>query len=456
MVFFAKFAQYGVKAPALPQQTTCMPMFRKHLRREGIQNFLKLFSSSLLAQGLTLALSPLFARLFTPDDFGLVALYLGIFSVLSVLGTAKYEQAIMLPRSDQAARSLFWLVQLISMGFAILVLVVVLAFGGFITSLSGNAAIGPWLWFLPLSLLLHGLFQGTTFYANRNKQFGIMAGSTLAHYSVLNAARVITGWLRTPFNGLVASQLLAQVSSTFFMLARSGKRLFSGDGALSIENIKDQASIYSGYPRFNMFLNFTNNLSGALPIFMFTRGFSAEAAGLYAFGYTFVFRPISLFSQSTLQVLSQKIIEDHNHGKYIYPSLKKLVMRFFWLGIGPFALLALLAPTIFRLLFTEEYIMAGSFLQVFSPWLFMVFLTSPLSFIPELFFKQKKAMTIDMVYLVLRFFALAAGIWQNNIWLSLWLFSGVSFGVVTYNLLWYLSLARRQKVIVSEPNAMND
>lgn len=455
MVFFAKFAQHGVKAPALPQQTTCMPMFRKHLRREGIQNFLKLFSSSLLAQGLTLALSPLFARLFTPDDFGLVALYLGIFSVLSVLGTAKYEQAIMLPRSDQAARSLFWLVQLISIGFAILVLIVVLSLGGFITTLSGNAAIGPWLLFLPLSLLLHGLFQGTTFYANRNKQFGIMAGSTLAQYSVLNASRVATGLLRAPFNGLVFSQIISQFISTLYMLARSGKRLFWGDGAISLESMKEQARIYSGYPRFNMFLNFTNNLSGALPIFMFTRGFSAEAAGLYAFGYTFVFRPISLFSQSTLQVLSQKIIEDHHHGKYIYPSLKKLVMRFFWMGIGPFVLLALLAPTIFRLLFTEEYMMAGSFLQLFSPWLFMVFLTSPLSFIPELFFRQRKAMIIDMIYLVLRFLALAAGIWQGNIWLSLWLFSGVSFGVVTYNLLWYLGLARKQKVIVSEPNEMN-
>ncbi|MBW6497321.1 MAG: hypothetical protein K0B09_02945, partial [Bacteroidales bacterium] len=111
----------------------------------------------------------------------------------------------------------------------------------------------------------------------------------------------------------------------------------------------------------------------------------------------------------------------------------------------PFALLAIFAPAVFRLVFTEEYLLAGRFLQVLSPWLFAVFLTSPLSFVPELFFHQKKAMIIDIVLLVLRFLALWAGIWQQNLWLSLWLFSGVSFVVVTYCLFWYLSLARRHK-----------
>ncbi|MBW6497763.1 MAG: oligosaccharide flippase family protein, partial [Bacteroidales bacterium] len=386
-------------------------MFRKTLRREGIRNFLKLFSSSLLAQGLSLALSPLFARLFTPNDFGLVALYLGIFSVLSVLATAKYEQAIMLPRSDQAARSLFWLVQMISLAFALFVLLAVLLGGGFITTLSGNASLRPWLWFLPLSLLMHGLFQGATFYANRHKKFGVMAGSTLLHYSVLNGTRVVTGLLQTAFNGLLGAQIMAQVGSTFYMIMRSARKLFSPDDALSLERISHQARIYSGYPRYNMLLNFTNNLSGALPIFMFTRGFSAEVAGLYAFGYTFVFRPLSLFSQSTLQVLSQKIIEDYHQGRYVYPALKKLVLRFFALGIIPFTLLAIFAPAVFRLVFTEEYLLAGRFLQVLSPWLFAVFLTSPLSFVPELFFHQKKAMIIDIVLLVLRFLALWAGIW---------------------------------------------
>ena len=422
-----------------------MDRIRILLGTDIIRNFLKLLSATIVAQGLSFALSPLFSRLYTPEEFGLVALYMSLLSILSVLATAKYEQAIMLPREDGAAINLLGLVLLITAAVSVFCLMVVVFFNSFLARVSGNPDIGPWLYWLPLSLLLHGLFQGATFFSNRKKLFGIMASGTVVQYGFLNGVRLAAGLLRTPFNGLIAGQLAAQISGTAFMLARTQKKLRTLYHQISWNEIRQQGSIYSGYPRYNMMLNFTNNLSGSLPVFMFTWGFSAEAAGLYAFGYTFVFRPLSLFSQSTQQVLSQKIIEDFHQGKWVYPALKKLVLRFFLLGIIPFMLLALLGPWLFGVIFSEAYARAGSMLQVLTPWLFLVFLTSPLSFIPELFFRQKKAMIIDMIYLVLRFFALGAGIWHDSIWLALGLFSAVSTAVVLYNLLWYLHLARNQR-----------
>lgn len=411
--------------------------------KEGTRNFLKLFSSSILVQGIALLLSPIYARLFTPADFGLAALYLGIFSVLSVLGTAKYEQAIMLAHNDKAARSLFWLVQIISVCFALLVLVVVIFGGDFFVSLSGNHQLKLWLWFLPVNLLVYGLFQAANFYANRNKQFGLIAQSSLTQHASLNLSRLFAGMQGIAFNGLLASHILGQITGAFYMLIRNGKNLITKDGSISAHSIKEQARLFSVYPRYNTLLNITNNLSGALPIFIFTRSFSVEAAGLYAFGFTLVFRPIGLLTQSISQVLSQQIISDYKTGKNILPPLKKLVTKLFWLGIGPFSLLAVLAPWMFNLVFTQQYAMAGTFIQILSPWLFLVYLTSSLSFIPELFFKQKKAMIIDLIYLGLRFGALAAGVWQQNLWLAAGLFGAVSFGVVAFNLFWYLSLARR-------------
>ncbi|HSV88126.1 MAG TPA: oligosaccharide flippase family protein [Bacteroidales bacterium] len=412
--------------------------------RESVGHFLKLFTGSLIAQGVTLLLSPLFAKLFTPDEFGLTALYLAIFSILSVIGTARYEQAIMLTNNDHDARSLFWLVQILSLVFAAVVSLVLLLAGGYIVSIMGNYALRTWLWVIPLSLVLHGVSQGCLFYSNRNKHFGFMAENTQVHYTTLNGARLLTGFLQSPFNGLLASQIFAQVAGAVHIFWRTGRKLLNL-ADISPEALIRQAKRYSGYPRYNMLLNLTNNLSGALPVIMFTRGFSAEVAGLFAFGYGFIFKPLSLFSQSLHQVLSQKIIEDHNKNKPVYPILKKLLIRQFWIGIGPFAILATFAPALFLLVFPPEYSKAGNFVQILSPWLFMVFLTSPLSFLPELFSRQRRAMVIDLVYLLLRFSALAAGILAQNITLSLGLFTAVSFVMVSYNLLWYMQLAQRQQ-----------
>ena len=52
-------------------------------------------------------------------------------------------------------------------------------------------------------------------------------------------------------------------------------------------------------------------------------------------------------------------------------------------------------------------------------------------------------MIIDIVYLVLRFFALMTGIWLNDITVALVLFSGSGALVVGYKMLWYMQLARK-------------
>jgi O-antigen/teichoic acid export membrane protein len=413
------------------------------MRKETTRNFMKLFSGTMIAQGMSLLLAPILSRMFAPDDFGLLALYLSIFSILSVVSTAKYEQAIMLPKIKRDAVDIVWLVLGISFIVSLSTLAVTLLFSRHIANLAGNPAIAPWLVFLSLSLLLHGIHQATTFFANRDKLFGLMARATIAQYSVLNSVRIFAGWIHLAFNGLITGQLASQLAAAAFMGAGTWKplaRLLKGS---TIEGIRKQARTYSGYPRFNMPLNFTNNLSGSLPVFLLTWGFSPAIAGLYAFGFNFVFRPISLFSQSAMQVLSQKIIADHHLEKHVYPTLKKLVFRLLLLIIIPILVLAAGAPRIFGLVFSDEYRMAGTLLQYLSPYLLMVFITSPLSFIPELYFRQKKAMIIDIIYLVIRAASLGAGIAAGSLTLAMVLFSAMSTLVVGYNLFWYLSLARK-------------
>lgn len=419
-----------------------MPALTDLIRTEAIRNFFKVFFSSLVAQSISFALAPVLSRLFTPEDFGLVALYLGILSLLSVLSTGKYEQAIMLPKEDRDAVQLVWLVLLITGATAMLTGLVVTLFNLPLTQLSGNQSLGPWLYALPFSVLLHGIFQSAVFYANRKKRFGLMGKGTLVQYGVLNLIRILSGWIKTSFNGLIAGHLAAQLAVAVFVLRGIIKDLLAFRKGSNIKDILKQGGIYDQYPRYNLVLSFTNNLSGSLPVFMFTWGFSPEIAGLYAFGYAFVFRPLSLFAQSTTQVLSQKIIEDHHRGLDVYPTLKKLATRFLLFGLPAFIILAIAAPAIFGFVFSDEYARAGRFLQILSPYLLMVFITSPLSFVPELYFRQRKAMTIDIIYLCLRFLALWSGIRIGDVQLALALFSAISTLVVSYNLFWYLSMAR--------------
>jgi O-antigen/teichoic acid export membrane protein len=419
--------------------------------RLAIRNFLKVFFPSVLAQGLSLLLAPVLSRMYTPEDFGLAALFLGIAGLVSVLSTGKYEQAIMLPRGHRDAAQLFWLVLFLSLGTALVTLLLVGCFSTPLARLLGNRNLAPYLLVLPLGLLLHGLQQSGLFFANRTKAFGHMGRSTLVQHGSLNLVRVAAGWAQAPFNGLIAGHLAGQCLSGLYLLRGCLGKVLSEGGRPRWKAMFAQARIYQGYPRFNMPHSFAGNLSASLPVFLLTMGFSPAVAGLYAFAYTFVFRPVSLFAQSASQVLSQQLIEDYHKGLPIHPTVKKLILRLAWTGVPAFIALALWAPALFGFIFPEDYADAGRYLQVLTPALLMVFIASPLSFLPELFFRQKKAMMIDLVGLFLRFSALAAGILAGSLMLSLILLSAASTLVVLYALFWYLSLARNRPAGPASP-----
>ncbi len=55
-----------------------------------------------LGQGLVLVSAPLLTRLYTPTDFGVLAVYGSIVSLVAVAASLRYELAIALSRHDRA------------------------------------------------------------------------------------------------------------------------------------------------------------------------------------------------------------------------------------------------------------------------------------------------------------------------------------------------------------------
>ncbi len=70
-----------------------------------------------IAQAIPIAIIPILTRMFSPEDFGLLALYAACVSILGVVATGRYEIAIMLPKDDEDARLLLQLSMLVALVF---------------------------------------------------------------------------------------------------------------------------------------------------------------------------------------------------------------------------------------------------------------------------------------------------------------------------------------------------
>ena len=65
-------------------------------KSEFFRNVCTLISGTTLAQIIPLAIYPALSRLYTPEDFGVFALYTSILTISNIMATAKYELDILM------------------------------------------------------------------------------------------------------------------------------------------------------------------------------------------------------------------------------------------------------------------------------------------------------------------------------------------------------------------------
>ena len=121
---------------------------------EFSQNVLTLMTGSTLSQAIPIAISPILTRIYTPEDFGLYAVYLAIITILGTIVSGRYELAIMLPKKDEDAINIFALGLVITICLTVVTTILVITFNDYIGNLSNNQKMKYWLYIVPVSVFL--------------------------------------------------------------------------------------------------------------------------------------------------------------------------------------------------------------------------------------------------------------------------------------------------------------
>ncbi len=412
-------------------------------RGDFLKNVATLISGATFVQIIAILIYFILSRIYTPEDFGVFGLYMSIVSITGIIATGKYEMSVLLPKQDSDALTLLKLIALISITFSIFLLFPVVFLNNFLCRILGNENLSVWLYFIPLSTLFVGLFQGMKVYSNRFKEYRIIMAANVGQSLTNSAGKLAIGTLVAGPAGLVIGSVLGEMTGASIFAGRFLKRKEKVFGVIKWDRIKGLAKEYKLFPRFNMLQSVINNFSGSLPIFVFSSFFTPAITGFFTMGYTIVYRPVNMVATAFYQVLSQRIIEKNNQRLKLYPDIKRFLYSLLKLITIPFLLVALFAPVIFRVALGKEWEEAGKYTQIIIPWFFTTCLTMPLSFIPDMFMRQKKAMILDLIKFILRGASMAVGVIQNDVYFGLMLFSTTSSLMIMYSLVWYISLIRK-------------
>lgn len=414
-------------------------------KSEFVKHSFFLFLGSSIALLLSLAFYPVFSRMYSPEQFGTFALFTSITGVVAIFSSGVYEQAILLPKKDNYAKSLLLLAIIITMAQCLVFFVLALFFRHFFAEkLFNSPQISPFLLLVPVSVLLGNLYAIFTSYSNRKKYFHYISQSTINQGVGVNVSKLFIGLLNYTNYGLVFGRLVGQLTSAaqlMYQVLRKAK-LTPREIRLAFYHLKEVAVTYKNFPLYSMPLQIINALSTSLPVFVLSKYFTAHDAGQYSLAAGILLTPVILFTGSLSKVLYQNTIERINQKVAITDEIFKWLRILMPITGLLFILFFFVSGSVFVFLFGQKWQEAGKISGILLPWIFLVLFTSPINFVPDIFFKQKKALIIDIAYLFLRTVSLAIGVYYKNVILALILFVVTGCIVLTYNFVWYLSLLK--------------
>ncbi|MDL1960302.1 MAG: oligosaccharide flippase family protein [Deltaproteobacteria bacterium] len=388
-------------------------------------------------------MAPIVTRLFAPEAFGVAALFASITGIIGVLACFRYELAIMLPKTDEEAANLLGL----SLFFVLIIIgisaLIIFFTGDVIVNLLNSPELKKYLWLIPISVFVSGIFLALNYWNSRTKHFGRLSIARVVSSVATQATKLGAGFAGFVSGGvLIGTGILGQIVSTLVLggqIWRDDRRLFKA--SIRWEKMIAGLKRHKKFPIYNTWSALLNTASQQLPTIMLAFYFSPKIVGFYALGKTVLSMPMSLVGGAVAQVFFQKASEAYNRTGNLSEVVEGVFKRLVSMGIFPILLLTVIGEDLFVVVFGQRWAEAGVYMQILGLWIFFQFISSPISTLFAVLEKQHYGLLFNTVLFVTRAASLIIGGMTGDVRFTLFLFA--STGVACYGFLcfWLISKA---------------
>jgi len=395
-----------------------------------------------IAQAIPIAISPILTRIYTPEDFGVFAIFLAITAIFGSIANGRYELAIMLPRKDEDAINIFALGFIITSSLSLILLTLIILFNDYFTKLLNNDEIGLWLYFIPIAVFFTGLFNLLNYFNNRKKYYKDIANATIIKSIILAIMQLSIGFFKEGVTGLISGQIVSHIFANMrlFNNIMKDKILISKISKIKIIAL---AKKYKNFPIYNTQQALINVVFSQIPIFILAKFFNSSVIGFYALSIRIIQSPISILGNSLATVLYQKVVSLKNSKKVYMPEIYKFLKYQIFISIFLFIIIFILSEHI-NIIFGEAWNIIGVYIKILTPWLIMVFIVSPLAFSINLTNNQKKGLKIEWMYGLIKLLSLLIGVvYFQSIEMTLGLFSIANAIFLFFQGWWFINLLKK-------------
>jgi len=393
-----------------------------------------------------IVITPVLARLYTPESFGIFASFTAITAFLNAFSSLRLEVAIPIVPRDRDANSLALTCVALVSCFVVIIAILIPFSRDSLVYWHDLKRIDKFLWLIPAAVFSLGIFQVLSYCAIRASAF-----KTLAHvklYQSLSSSLLTIFLAGLGPLGLILGQTLMQcLAIAQFIRARVFR--LENIFLFELSFLKRFSVKFSGFIFYNTPSGLVNVAASSIPVILLFSYFDQDQIGQFFLAQKLLLFPASLVGTSVSQVYlsgARKAFSAGNLRNVIFSFAQKL----FVVG-GVFCLVAyLLLPLIIPMLLGAKWALASRIVVLLLPLLLGNLVVSTLSTTYYVTHALRLELIAQCLFAVFSIFpmwifcALHNG-FQNTI---LVYSIGSAFGYIVYGMLMLSSLSNSGSSIV--------
>ncbi|MCL3817584.1 lipopolysaccharide biosynthesis protein [Aeromicrobium wangtongii] len=348
---------------------------RDRLRAGPRAGVLALVTGSAAGQGIALISTPVLARLYSPDAFGIFSYLLAVSLVMTAVATLRLETAIPLARTIDDSRALVRIALVVPVCLALPVAAAVASSHRTLSALAGFDVL-PWAWWLLPLVILTAWFNVLSEAAIRDRAYSAIAARTFIQSIGVAAGQAASAAVTRSAGGLLTGQVIGR-SFGMLALARTARHLLVRPPAGAARRVARR------YWRFPVVLTpsaLLNTLGTNLPLILVGAWFGPQAAGYLGLTQRVALAPTVLVAVAVGQVFSGELSSQLRRGAFDNRALYLRTSRRLAIGAATVAAgLLALSGRAFPFVLGDEWAPGGAYARAIALSVAAGFVASPVS-----------------------------------------------------------------------------
>lgn len=383
-----------------------------------------LSSGTAVGLGITLLLSPVITRLYSPGVIGQLGLFTSFLTVAAVAVTLRYELGVIAAKDEADAARLVFLTVLFCLPMSLLLSALlhflirfsVLGFG----SLPRYAPL-----LMLVALLLTGTFGTLRFWEIGSHRFGIVSKAVVAQQAARSVSQVLLGLIQNSPAALFSGELLGRCGGLSAIIRDAIPTVKLHVLRSKLHEFRETLNDNRKFPLYSLPSELIDTAAANMFVPFLVLLYGNDAGGFFALVQKVMAVPVYLVTANVADVFHNRFaFYAHNEPERCRWLFRRTGFTLAILGVIPAAILVIFGKPLFVLVFGGRWSLAGVMAGAVAPWFLAQFIVNPLSRVVLVLHGQE----FKLVYDVFKLGSVAAMFWIAK-----------HFGLTVLQTVWWLS-----------------